>query len=344
MFKNTIKKIITLSLVGAILTIGPAAEVFAKQYKPVTAQIVKEVKAGKYGNGNVRKKNLEKLGYSYAEVQAAVNGKAVAQPAKKAVAKKQIVKKPTTKPAVKTGLPVVNYASFPNRTWYNPNKKVHNSFTFNGITTKIYDANVDLNDYTTVVKEGKERKTALVPVTKPGRHIPYMDYSLQGRIDFLAQNPEYEKDVTWEEKVIQEEKPEKTKVDYKSIVQYTQALIDQHYAVNKFETFDRWDNKVSVIYGHNGGGVFGHIDGKVKIGDEIIMTTIGGTEYRYKCVSRELFEYGLVGAVAVDRKENNITYGYTLGKRLDNEEAVILLTCSDEYNNMFNAYKFVPVE
>lgn len=41
--------------------------------KKVTDEIINAVKSGKYGNGAVRKNKLEKEGYSYEEVQAAVN-------------------------------------------------------------------------------------------------------------------------------------------------------------------------------------------------------------------------------------------------------------------------------
>lgn len=41
--------------------------------KPVTDKVVNDVINGKYGNGEARKKNLEKAGYNYNEVQAAVN-------------------------------------------------------------------------------------------------------------------------------------------------------------------------------------------------------------------------------------------------------------------------------
>lgn len=43
--------------------------------KTVTSQVVSDVIAGKYGNGSARKTNLEKAGYDYDEVQAAVNKK-----------------------------------------------------------------------------------------------------------------------------------------------------------------------------------------------------------------------------------------------------------------------------
>lgn len=41
--------------------------------KTVTNQVVQDVINGKYGNGTARKKALEKAGYDYDEVQAAVN-------------------------------------------------------------------------------------------------------------------------------------------------------------------------------------------------------------------------------------------------------------------------------
>jgi hypothetical protein len=50
---------------------APKQETTSK--KKVTNDIVEAVKAGKYGNGAERKSKLEKEGYSYEEVQAAVN-------------------------------------------------------------------------------------------------------------------------------------------------------------------------------------------------------------------------------------------------------------------------------
>ena len=44
-----------------------------KVVKKSNAEIAKEVVAGKWGNGNSRKKNLEAAGYSYAEIQKEVN-------------------------------------------------------------------------------------------------------------------------------------------------------------------------------------------------------------------------------------------------------------------------------
>lgn len=43
--------------------------------KKTTSQIVDEVLAGKWGNGDARKKALESAGYDYSEIQAAVNAK-----------------------------------------------------------------------------------------------------------------------------------------------------------------------------------------------------------------------------------------------------------------------------
>lgn len=51
-----------------------------KPAKKSIAQLVKEVLAGKWGNGVARKKNLEEAGYSYAQVQNAVNKELGASP------------------------------------------------------------------------------------------------------------------------------------------------------------------------------------------------------------------------------------------------------------------------
>lgn len=44
-----------------------------KEYKPVDEQVVADVLAGKYGNGDDRKKNLADAGYNYDEAQSKVN-------------------------------------------------------------------------------------------------------------------------------------------------------------------------------------------------------------------------------------------------------------------------------
>ena len=61
---NTVKKVVT--------TTTSTKKTTAAKKKTVNA-IAKEVIAGKWGNGNERKKKLEAAGYDYAKVQAAVN-------------------------------------------------------------------------------------------------------------------------------------------------------------------------------------------------------------------------------------------------------------------------------
>ena len=59
--------------------------------KAVTAQVVADVIAGKYGNGSARKTNLEKVGYDYEDVQAAVNKKLGASTSAKKAVTTQVV-------------------------------------------------------------------------------------------------------------------------------------------------------------------------------------------------------------------------------------------------------------
>ena len=64
--------IVTISPHGLLGFLRPIA-LNASNPKEVTSQVVKDVIAGKYGNGQARVDALEKAGYDYDEVQGAVN-------------------------------------------------------------------------------------------------------------------------------------------------------------------------------------------------------------------------------------------------------------------------------
>ena len=55
------------------LFLTPVKEVKKKSNKKSNTQIAKEVKAGKWGNGESRKKKLKAAGYNYAAIQKIVN-------------------------------------------------------------------------------------------------------------------------------------------------------------------------------------------------------------------------------------------------------------------------------
>ncbi len=70
---DTAKKAATTTASTAKKTTATAKKTTSTAKKKTVNAIAKEVIAGKWGNGNERKKKLEAAGYDYAKVQAAVN-------------------------------------------------------------------------------------------------------------------------------------------------------------------------------------------------------------------------------------------------------------------------------
>lgn len=68
--KNGVVNVISISLSGFL---GAFRYNYPSSKKKSNTDIAKEVIAGKWGNGNTRKKNLEKAGYNYNEIQKLVN-------------------------------------------------------------------------------------------------------------------------------------------------------------------------------------------------------------------------------------------------------------------------------
>ena len=99
----------------------------SSEYKPVTDQVVNDVIAGKYGNGDARKSKLAAAGYNYKDVQAAVNAKLKAQKEQKPADKNEEGFKPYL---VRVNIPNLNIRTSPGKTANNLTGKFTGVGTF----------------------------------------------------------------------------------------------------------------------------------------------------------------------------------------------------------------------